>query len=993
MGRPQKVTSQPGRGKSNKKNGKKKPQPVSKRYKPKLSFNETFFRALIEHNINAITLLNEIGEVIYDSPAASGMLGYSPTEWLGKSVFQLVHPDDLPKIHRLFENLLKKKGTQSQAIFRIRHKENRWLWIDAIATNLLHKPNVKAIIVNYRDVTQIKQAEETLSEIEERFKQVWEVTTDAMALSDAQGIVIAANPAYYNLYGYKPEQVIGQKFSIIFPPDIRGYAEEQYEKLFQSDVKPTLFESVIQRADGTERIVESTASFLTSAGKRVAMLSVIRDITERKAADARIQNERNFSNQALDSLPGVFYMFDKSMKFVRWNKNFETVTGYTAEEIAGMSPLDFFAAEEKKLISEKIEEVFHNGVAWVEANFVSKNGKRTPYYFTGKVFESEGVTYLIGTGIDISARKQAEKTLQTQNARLKVLREIDIAILSADTVENIVEAALSHIRELVDCQRASLALINWEAGEGIIFNVSADDEAALTEGTRAPLSLFQEMNEKLLENQPVLIHDLTALPNPPALFQAGIQAGFRSVCVLPLFSQNKLFGAFSLSSKSVGFFDEEKVALGREVANQVAIAITQNNLLNELRELNATLEKRVAERTAQLNQTNLELEHANRAKDEFLANMSHELRTPLNSILGLTESMLEQYQETLNENQQKSLQIIEASGKHLLELINDILDISKLESGMFDYYPQLIRAIDLCKSSLIFVKSQASKKNITLSYEIAEDLSPFYADPRRLKQILVNLLSNAVKFTPNHGHVALLVNADAEQEIIQFSVLDDGIGISQENLRKLFQPFVQVESGFHRPFEGTGLGLAIVHKLTDLHGGSVEVESEVGKGSRFTIKLPYRRGELGQEKEAQSAVFQPRPVEAQYQPKAAGVRQKILLAEDNQTNVLTIGEYLENYGYQIIVANDGLQALEKAQTVLPDVILMDIQMPAMDGLEAMRRLRSDVRFASTPIIALTALAMPGDRERCLEAGATEYMSKPVSLKELRKTIEGFMINK
>ncbi|MBL8098152.1 MAG: PAS domain S-box protein, partial [Anaerolineales bacterium] len=435
MGRPRKVTSQPKRGKSKKTKTTKPIQPALKKYKPKISFNETFFRALIEHNSNAITLLNEIGEVIYDSPAASGMLGYNPTEWIGKSVFQLVHSDDLPKIHRLFEHLLKTHGSHASAIFRIRHKDNHWLWIDATATNLLHEPSVKAIVVNYRDVTQIKQAEETLNEIEGRFKQVWEVTTDAMALSDSQGIVIAANPAYYNLYGYKPEQVIGQSFAIIFPKDIRKYAEEQYQQTFNSDIIPPMFESVVQLADGTERIVESRASFLTSAGQRTAMLSIIRDITERKAFDARIQNERNFSNHALESLPGVFYMYDKNRKFVRWNKNFESVTGYTAEEIAGMSPLDFFAKEEKHLVDERIEEVFRNGNAWVEADFISKDGKRTPYYFTGKVFESEDTTYLIGTGIDISARKENEEKLQTSESNLKLFVEYapaSIAMLDHD---------------------------------------------------------------------------------------------------------------------------------------------------------------------------------------------------------------------------------------------------------------------------------------------------------------------------------------------------------------------------------------------------------------------------------------------------------------------------------------------------------------------------------------------------------------------------------
>jgi len=323
-------------------------------------------------------------------------------------------------------------------------------------------------------------------------------------------------------------------------------------------------------------------------------------------------------------------------------------------------------------------------------------------------------------------------------------------------------------------------------------------------------------------------------------------------------------------------------------------------------------------------------------------------------------------------------------------LINDILDLSKIEAGMFDYYPEIIRLDEICHSSLSFVKSQALKKSITLTYNDEASISTISADPRRLKQILVNLLINAVKFTPDHGQVTLEVRADPDQEIVQFSVIDTGIGVAPDDLARLFTPFVQVDSSLNRRHEGTGLGLALVQKLTDLHGGSVQVESEVGKGSRFTINLHYKLDLSEQFEEAHTdrpPAVDERVERVDFQTRATTAHRKILLAEDHAANILTIGEYLEDHGYEVIVAHDGLQAIEKAQETTPDVILMDIQMPAMNGLDAMRRLREDPRFKFTPIIALTALAMPGDRERCLEAGASEYMSKPVSLKKLLHTIK------
>jgi signal transduction histidine kinase/CheY-like chemotaxis protein len=450
----------------------------------------------------------------------------------------------------------------------------------------------------------------------------------------------------------------------------------------------------------------------------------------------------------------------------------------------------------------------------------------------------------------------------------------------------------------------------------------------------------------------------------------------------PLIVKGEVLGVLEVYSRSLTKRDRDWWDFFSTLVGQAAIAIDNAQLFENLQRSKLELEQRVAERTA-------ELEEANRAKDKFLANMSHELRTPLNSILGMSETLLEQRRGPLNERQQTSLQVIESSGRHLLELINDILDLSKIEAGMFDYYPQVVEMDTLCRSSLAFVREQATRKSIDLNYEADKNVSEIFADPRRLKQILVNLLNNAVKFTPENGKVSLQVHAETEEDLVQLSVIDTGVGIAPEDLKQLFQPFIQVDSHLNRQYEGTGLGLALVQKLTDLHGGSVQVESEVGNGSRFTINLP-----LGKERAAQQEMIQQTDASLTTEqtgkvllfPEDSPRHGIVLLAEDNAASIMTIGEYLQTHGYTIVNAHDGLEAIQKAEESNPDIILMDIQMPVMDGLEAMRRLRENPRFQFMPIIALTAIAMPGDRERCLEAGANEYMSKPVSLKKLRHII-------
>ena len=416
-----------------------------------------------------------------------------------------------------------------------------------------------------------------------------------------------------------------------------------------------------------------------------------------------------------------------------------------------------------------------------------------------------------------------------------------------------------------------------------------------------------------------------------------------------------------------------------------------------------TTEKKVEET---LRQANAELARAGRTKDEFLANMSHELRTPLNAILALSESLQEEIAGPLNERQMISLSHIEASGRHLLSLINDILDLSKVEAGRLELQLDTIAVADVCQSSLMFVKEMALKKTIKVALHLNDPMAEMEVDARRLKQMLVNLLNNAVKFTPANGHVRLEVTTNATEGVICFLVYDTGIGITPDDLSRLFQPFQQLDAGLSRSHEGTGLGLALVRRLAELHGGSVTVESTYNKGSCFTITLPYHppstqesphpndlmhthllgNGTVSSVQEVKDSTIVTNQI-----PRYRQESKCILLAEDNDINIIVIAEYLRAKGYYVIIACNGKEAVDLASKTPPDVILMDIQMPEMDGLEAIRYLRNMPDCATTPIIALTALAMPGDQELCLAAGANKYITKPVNLKDLLALIQQLLV--
>jgi len=386
---------------------------------------------------------------------------------------------------------------------------------------------------------------------------------------------------------------------------------------------------------------------------------------------------------------------------------------------------------------------------------------------------------------------------------------------------------------------------------------------------------------------------------------------------------------------------------------------------------------------------NAELLRATRLKDEFLANMSHELRTPLNAILGMTEGLLEQVFGEINDGQIMALQTIESSGSHLLELITDILDIAKIESGQMELDCKPTAIVSLCQSSLTFVRQQALSKRIQIETQLPPNLPDLLVDELRIRQVLINLLSNAVKFTMEGGKISLEVSSISHSDellgmknYLQIAITDTGIGISPENINKLFQPFIQINSALNRKYEGTGLGLALVKQIVELHGGMVGLTSEIGVGSCFTISLPYVDDLTAAPKLNTQAELTSKP-----SPPNRDRKFSILIADDNAANTATMSSYLEAHGYRLLIANNGLESIAIAQKELPHLILMDIQMPIMDGLEVIQKMRQIPSLVDIPIIALTALAMTGDLDRCMAAGANEYMPKPVKLKVLAQMIQ------
>ena len=788
-----------------------------------------------------------------------------------------------------------------------------------------------AYLISLHDITERLQAEAKLLRIQTALTEAQQIAHVGSWQVDLTTQKITCSEEMYRLLRLEPqqeEQPVDHLAQYVCPQDRDildhlGARAIQFGEPYELDIQ-------ITRADGSTGyyFVKGTPK-RNALGEVTHLFGTAMDISDRKANESKLRRYERVVAATTDAI----ILYDRNYRFqlvnqvyLAWhNKKLEEVIGYSIEEFKG--------ERFRSIIQPRLDRCLAGEVQHYEEWFDYGDGSRrfvrvaySPY------IEIDGsITGVLASLHDLTELKQIEESLRKSEERLS--RYFDQPLLGM---------AISNPDK------------SWQDVNSCLCNMLGYSHDEMLQKTWAEITHPEDLEANLIKFNQALAGELEGYVMDKRFVRKNGEIIHTIISVQ----------CFRNPDRTANYF----VLMVQDISDRKRAEV-------------------------QLQLTNEELSRATRLKDEFLANMSHELRTPLNSILGMTEAMQEQIFGSINEQQRKALQTVERSSDHLLALINDILDVAKIESGQIELDLTPTDVASLCQSSLAFIKQQALKKRIQLEVKLPQNLPDQMLDERRIRQVLINLLNNAMKFTPEGGRITLEASTYQDQEPshtndwLRFAITDTGIGIAPENINKLFQPFIQIDSALNRQYSGTGLGLALVKQMVELHGGKVGLTSELGVGSCFMIDLPYTANS--------SETVMVTPSLATPELESRWVNQTtqiplILMAEDNEANIVTVSSYLAAKGYSLLVAKNGQEVIALAKSHHPDLILMDIQMPVMDGIEATRQIRRAPELINVPIIAMTALAMTGDREKCLGAGANEYLTKPVKLKALSQMIQTFL---
>lgn len=874
--------------------------------------------------------MNPVDGTVHFHQKKTDLLGYKFADFYGKkyTVFtDLIHPDDYENTMQAMRDHLEGRTETYKAEYRIRTASGGYRWFFDFGKFSEHtpeeaSPGLTGIAI---DVTDRKQTELDLQESENKYRLLAENTKDLVCLHKANGTYMYISPSIKSMLGYEPHELLGRyPYDYFHSDDSARIAEESHQASIE-EKSVTNISYRFRKKDGSYCWLETyTIPVLDNAGEVAQLVTSSRDVTDRIESEAALRESEARYALAQD-VSGIG----------SWEWNLKTNELFWSDEIYslfGVDKTDFEPTFEGYL---KLLHPEDKPAVLKEINAALETGG--DYEVEHRIFLPNNLMrWIFGRGGVVKDNKGNDERL--------------VGIVQDITSR---KAAEQQMRMLSYVVEHSPSIIIVTDANGIIEYVNSKF-TAVTGYT----------SEEAIGRNPRILKSGSGSPDYYRQMWETITTG------------REWQGEIQNKTKDGRYYWAQiSIASIADVTGKITHYIGVQEDISERKKMELDL-LRAKE----------EAEKANQAKSTFLASMSHELRTPLNSILGFSQVLNANRGKNLTEKELKYVNHIKTSGALLLELINDVLDLSKIESGHFDMELTVVKVSSAVAEVIDQVSSTAAKFQVNVTREHSAEELYVRADERGIRQVLLNLLSNAIKYNRRGGDVTVS-GVVKDDRFVQIAVTDTGPGIPEKKLKEMFQPFNRLGAEA-TSIEGTGIGLTITERLMAMMGGTIDVDSTVGSGSTFSIQLP-RAAQPNLTEGEGLKITAPSPVD---EPVSVPAPKKVLYIEDNKLNLKLIESILGPFeNLELSTAPDGRTGIQMARESKPDLILMDINLPGMDGFEAFQILQQTAETSGIPAIAVTARAMEGDEEKALEAGFVGYVSKPIDVAEFkRKVLEALL---